>query len=107
MASTNTTQGKATPPQRPWYRPGRGWIAFFIVVLAFNFLFTMRATQPASRVRVPYSPFFLAQVRADRVASITSKGTAIQGVFTRKLSYQGSKLTEQFGTEVPAFANTD
>jgi cell division protease FtsH len=107
MAATNTKPDTGPQGPRPWYRPSGRWIAFFIVVLAFNFLFTMRATEPASRVRVPYSPFFLDQVRADHVASITSKGTAIQGVFTRKLSYAGSAATEKFQTEVPAFANTD
>src|SRR5262249_26480019 len=107
MASTNDSQGKTTAPQRPWHRPGRGWIAFFLVVLAFDFLFTMQATEPAARARVPYSPFFLEQVRADHVASITSKGTAIQGTFTRKLSYRGSGPTRKFRTEIPAFANTD
>src|SRR5262249_37853243 len=58
-----------------------------------------------SRVRVPYSPFFLDQVKANHVAEITSKGTAIQGTFTKELSYQGSKPTTRFRTEVPAFAN--
>jgi cell division protease FtsH len=67
----------------------------------------MRMTAPASRVRVPYSPFFLDQVRADHVASISSKGTAIQGTFTTKLTYDGSKPTEKFRTEIPTFANTD
>jgi cell division protease FtsH len=57
-------------------------------------------------VRVPYSPFFLNEVSAGRVASITSKGTAIQGNFVKKESYQGSKPTERFGTEIPAFADT-
>jgi hypothetical protein len=33
-----------------------------------NTLFSMRATEPASRVRIPYSPFFVDQVRTDHVA---------------------------------------
>jgi cell division protease FtsH len=64
------------------------------------------ATRQPARVRVPYSPFFLNEVSAGRVASITSKGTAIQGNFVKKESYQGSKPTERFGTEIPAFADT-
>jgi cell division protease FtsH len=67
----------------------------------------MRATQPESRLRVPYSPFFLDQVTADHVKEITSKGTAIQGTFTQPESYQGSKPTTLFETEIPAFADTD
>jgi cell division protease FtsH len=96
-----------TPPKRPSFRPGPGWIVFFLVALALNIFLSTRATEPASRVRVPYSPFFLAQVRTDHVDSITSKGTAIQGTFTQKLRYAGSKPTKLFRTEVPAFANTD
>jgi cell division protease FtsH len=76
-------------------------------VLALNVFITTRAMQPAERVRVPYTPFFLDQVRAGHVESITSKGTAIQGTFTRELRYQGSKPTRLFRTEVPAFADTD
>jgi cell division protease FtsH len=89
------------------FRPGRAWIAFFIGLLALNIYVSSRATQPAARVRVPYSPFFVNQVTTNHVKEITSKGTAIQGTFTEKLSYAGSKPTTQFKTEIPAFANTD
>jgi cell division protease FtsH len=41
------------------------------------------------------------------VESITSKGTAIQGTFTRAETYNGSKSTKLFKTEIPAFADTD
>jgi cell division protease FtsH len=85
----------------------RGWIAFFLALLAVNFILTMRATQPSARVRVPYSPFFLEQVTGGHVKQITSKGTAIQGTFTQKESYNGSKPTKLFKTEIPAFANTN
>jgi cell division protease FtsH len=63
--------------------------------------------QPASRVRVPYSPFFLQQVRAGHVKEITSKGTALQGTFAQEQSYAGSKPTTRFRTEIPAFADND
>src|SRR5262249_30132311 len=48
---------------------------------------------------------FLDQINAGKVKSITSKGTAIQGTFTEKLSYNGSKPTERFQTQIPAFAD--
>jgi hypothetical protein len=70
------------PPAR--FRPGRGWLVFFLVLLVINFYASSRATRPISRVRVPYSPFFLQQVSAGHVRQITSKGTAIQGTFTEK-----------------------
>jgi cell division protease FtsH len=80
---------------------------FFLVLVAANLFLTSRAMKPTERVRVPYSPYFVDQVEAEHVKAITSKGTAIQGDFTQKQSYQGSKPTEHFRTEVPAFANTD
>ena len=94
-----------TPPQLPGFRPSRRWVIFAVGLLLLNFYLGSRATQPTSRVRVPYSPFFLEQVQAGRVKEITSKGTAIQGTFTQKEQYAGSKPTTKFRTEIPAFAN--
>src|SRR4249919_794642 len=96
-----------SPPQPPRFRLGRMWIAFFLALLVLNFYVSTRAMQPTSRVRVPYSPFFLQQVRAGQVKEITSKGTAIQGTFTQEQSYAGSKPTTRFRTEIPAFADSD
>src|SRR5581483_11514298 len=95
-----------TTPQRS-FRFGPRWILFFLGLLALNLFLGTRATQPPSRVRIPYSPAFVDQVKAGHVAQITSKGTAIQGTFTTKLSINGGKATKLFRTEVPAFANTD
>jgi cell division protease FtsH len=100
-------RGSPPPPQRPRFRPSRAWIVFFLALLALNFYFGSRATQPPSRVRVPYSPFFLQQVTVGHVKEITSKGTAIQGTFNQKVAYAGSKPTTLFETEIPAFANND
>src|SRR6476661_613226 len=95
------------PPQPSRFRVNWRWIVFAGVLLAVNFYLGSRATQPPSRVRIPYSPFFVNQVNAGHVKEITSKGTAIQGTFTVKLRYAKSKPTTRFKTEVPAFANTD
>jgi cell division protease FtsH len=94
-----------SPPRFP--RISRGWIVFALALLAFNFYLGSRVTQPESRVRVPYSPFFLKQVNAGHVESITSKGTAIQGTFTQKITYDDKKPTTRFRTEIPAFADND
>jgi cell division protease FtsH len=102
-----TPQGGGPNASPPRFRFGGRWVALFLGLLALNFYLSTRATEPASRVRVPYSPFFLAQVGDDHVKQITSKGTAIQGTFTKKLSYNGSKATTEFSTEIPTFANTD
>jgi cell division protease FtsH len=82
-------------------------VVFFLALLALNVFLSTRSMQAASRVRVPYSPFFVQQVGANNVTEITSKGTAIQGSFKAKRAYKGSKPTSLFRTEIPAFANTD
>ncbi|HEY8724472.1 MAG TPA: ATP-dependent zinc metalloprotease FtsH [Gaiellaceae bacterium] len=96
----------ATPARPNFRRPSWRWLAFVGALLALNIYTASRATQPAARVRVPYSPFFLQQITAGHVTSITSKGTAIQGTFTRAESYAKSKPTKLFATEIPAFADT-
>jgi cell division protease FtsH len=99
-----STPRKPAPPRFP---VSRTWILFALLLLGLNFYFGSRATQPPSRVRIPYSPFFLNQVNAGHVKEITSKGTAIQGSFTLKVKYGKAKPTTRFKTEIPAFANND
>ena len=114
MTSTRSDGQKGAPPsprgsspKPPRFNPNRrALIAALLALLAINFYLGSRATQPAPRVRVPYSPYFLDQVRAGKVKSITSKGTAIQGTFTQKLSYSGSKPSTRFKTQIPAFADS-
>src|ERR687891_143673 len=96
-----------TPPQRPRFGLSPRWIVFFLALLALNLFITSRAMEPESRVRVPYSPFFLQQVQARNVEEITSKGTDIQGAFRKEVAFEDSKPTTRFRTEIPAFANTD
>ena len=100
-------RGSSPTPQPPRFRPSRTWILFALTLLAVNVYLGSRATQPPSRVRVPYSPFFLQQVRNGHVAEITSKGTAIQGTFAQKIRYRKSKPTTRFQTEIPAFADNN
>ena len=101
---TGDGRPQGAPPRRrvPWR-----WLAFFAALLVINYWAGSRAMHAQSRVRVPYSPFFLQQVKAGAVAGITSKGTAIQGTFAHPKSYGDSKPTTKFKTEIPAFANTD
>ena len=94
-------------PQRPRFGLSPRWIAFFLVLLALNLFLTTRAMEPESRVRVPYSPFFLAQVNTGNVEEITSKGTDIQGTFKKEVAFEDEQPTTRFRTEIPAFANTD
>jgi cell division protease FtsH len=107
-ASAPPPGGTSPPPPRlPRFNVGRGWILFVVGLLIFNVYFGSRAMQPQSRVRVPYSPFFLQQVGAGHVQEITSKGSAIQGTFTKNLRYAGSKPTTRFQTQIPEFADNN
>src|SRR4051794_36027329 len=95
------------PPQasRPWWRPP-GWIILVALSLfALNYWAATRVNEQATRVRVPYSPFFIQQVKSGNVKEITSKGTAIQGEFAKKTTFEKAKPTTKFKTEIPAFAN--
>src|SRR5512133_1553897 len=96
-----------TSSRPPRFRLGRNWVLFFLALLALNIYLGSRAMNEPSRVRVPYSPFFLQQIRDGHVKEITSKGTTIQGTFTQKLQYKDSKPTDRFRTEIPAFADND
>jgi cell division protease FtsH len=92
-------------PQPRRFNFGRNWILFLIGLLLLNIFLGSRAMREPSRVRVPYSPFFLQQVRDGKVKDITSKGTAIQGTFKEPETYKDSKPTTRFRTEIPAFAD--
>ena len=98
-------------PRRPAPAPPRfrwsWWIVWLVGLLAINYFLAAHATKAPPRVRVPYSPFFLQQVEAGHVASITTKGTAVQGTFTVAESYAGSKQSKKFQTEIPTFADTN
>jgi cell division protease FtsH len=77
-----------------------------IVLFGFNYWAASRATQHHPRIRIPYSPLFLQQVRSGNVQQITSKGTAVQGELKQSVTY-GKTHARLFKTEIPAFANTD
>jgi cell division protease FtsH len=96
---------KPTPPHRM-----RAFWIFVIVLLAVNWL-SVLLFQPGSssqpRVKVPFSPFFINEVQAGQVKSISAKGDTVQGTFTTKLRYppNDSKATATtlFSTQVPTF----
>src|SRR5262249_50519325 len=76
---------KPRPPHRlRWF-----WIVA-LVLLTLNWaavLMTQRTAEP--RVTVPFSPYFLDQVQAGLVKSISSRSDTIKGTFTRKVNYRG------------------
>jgi cell division protease FtsH len=79
------------------------WIIAIAATLILNFWVAHRATH-VQRVRVSYTPVFLAQIQKGNVSEITSIGTAIQGVFRHPLTHGGPT---QFDTQIPAFADTN
>jgi cell division protease FtsH len=103
--------GRGTPPstQPPAHRT-RGFVWFVIGLLAINWL-SVLIFQPSGqpRVTVPFSPYFVKQVKANKVASITTKAGAVQGTFKVKLRYPAGDAkatpTKLFATQVPAFWN--
>jgi cell division protease FtsH len=58
------------------------------------------------RIRVPYNPTFLEQVREGNVKEISSRGETVQGEFDKAVTYEGDKATK-FETEIPTFADQD
>jgi cell division protease FtsH len=96
------------PPKPPW--ASLSWrIALLAVALfAVNYaLASVFVTHPNPRVRVPYSPVFLNQVRTRNVEAITSKGTAVEGTFREPVRWprENGRRSKRFKTEIPAFAN--
>ncbi len=98
---------KPRPPHR-W----RGFWIFFLALLALNWL-SVLVFQPSAqpRVTVPFSPYFLDQVAAGQVSSISSKSGTINGTFKAKVRYppndQKATPTTLFATQVPSFWNTN
>jgi cell division protease FtsH len=100
--------GQAKPPQRSWSRAGWLFVLFVVSLFALNYWTAHRVVREPERVRVPYSPFFLEQVRSGNVREIGSKGVALQGMFVRPVAYPPSDrhLWRRFSTQIPSFADT-
>ena len=91
--------------------PPAGLLWFVLALLAINWI-SLLFFQPSTgepRVTVPFSPYFLEQVKGGQVDSISSKGNTVEGNFKVKLRYpaEDSKATptKLFATEVPSFWN--
>jgi cell division protease FtsH len=83
------------------------YIVAIVVLLGINYWGAHRVTQE-TRVRVPYSPFFLQQVRTGNVISVVSTGSELQGTFAHATRpAEASTASVHFVTEIPSFASTD
>jgi len=97
-------------PGPPPHRMRSFWY-FVLALIALNWL-SVLFFQPSTgeeRVTVPFSPYFLEQVKGGAVSTISSKGDTIQGKFKAKLRYPANDKkatpTKEFATQVPSFWN--
>jgi cell division protease FtsH len=103
--------GQRPPGQRPPTGPNPRWLVLLLVIglLILNIWISQQTLQPASRVRIPYSPTFLQQVKNGNVNQISSTGDSIQGTFKSAVKYPSNSQTAQpttlFSTQVPSFAD--
>jgi cell division protease FtsH len=82
-------------------------VLLLAVTLIANYWGAHRVIQE-TRIRVPYSPFFLRQVRTDNVVSVTSTASELQGNFAKATKPPGTSTSSvHFVTEIPSFADTD
>jgi cell division protease FtsH len=120
--------GQAPRPRQPWRvegagdpgQPGAdrpsggrsGWTRFWwlwLVLLVVNWIVASVMLSPEPRTTVAYT-YFLSQVSASNVGSITSTGETIEGTFKAPVSYtppQGGDAVQvaRFTTQRPSFAN--
>jgi cell division protease FtsH len=83
------------------------YVVLIGVLLGINYWAAHRVTE-VTRIRVPYSPFFLEQVRTGNVVSITSAAAQIQGDFLHATKPAGTSTTSvHFVTQIPSFADTN
>jgi cell division protease FtsH len=92
------------PPMLPW--SGRRFLLILAVLFFLNWLIVAIFAPGEERIRVPYNPTFLAEVRQGNVKEISSRGETVQGEFRDEVTYQDDKA-KQFETEIPTFANED
>ncbi|HXB65702.1 MAG TPA: ATP-dependent zinc metalloprotease FtsH [Solirubrobacteraceae bacterium] len=106
--------GRGMPEHAPTGPPPhrmRGFWYFVLALLALNWLsllfFAPSGGEP--RVTVPFSPYFLEQVKGGAIGTIASKGDTIEGKFKTKLRYPADDKkatpTKLFATQVPSFWN--
>ena len=95
-----------TPNKRPvWLR--FGWMLLLLLVV--NWIVSSVLLAPEPRTPVSYT-FFLTQVQAANVQTITSTADTIEGTFAKKVAYTPagqtkSEQADRFTTQRPSFAH--
>jgi hypothetical protein len=88
------------------------WSRFWLILLGLLLLNWILGSLLVSAVRPAVSyTFFLGQVNANNVQSVTSTGDAIQGIFRHQVAYPpgtaDARKVEQFTTQRPTFADNN
>jgi cell division protease FtsH len=98
--------GRGKPPEKPPMIPwsGRRFLTILAVLFLLNWLIVSIFAPAEDRLRVPYNPTFLTEVRDGNVKEISSRGDTVQGEFKKEVEYEGDKA-KNFETEIPTFAN--
>jgi cell division protease FtsH len=105
----NESPKDGQPDKKP--QIGRREIGAFLLLLAINWASVLLFYGGAARQRVaiPYSPTFLAQVRAGNVSTVTAQEASIQGTLKHAIRYpardKNARATTAFSTRVPEFAD--
>jgi cell division protease FtsH len=86
----------------------RAFLAILVGLLAINLVISFITRGPENRQQVPYQPFFLEQVGAGNVQTITSREDSIEGELKRPAAYDPPGdakpvQVDRFETQVPAF----
>ena len=92
------------PPMLPF--SGRRFVILLAALFLLNWALVALIAPAPERIRVPYSPLFLDQVRKGNVKEISSQDVTINGEFKKQVTFEEKKAT-RFDTTVPAFANND
>ncbi len=98
--------GRGEPPKKQPMLPfsPRRFITILAVLFLVNWAIVQVFAPAKERIRVPYTPTFLTQVKAGNVKEISSEGDTISGEFKKEVKYKDN-TAKDFKTEVPTFAN--
>jgi cell division protease FtsH len=90
------------PPMLPW--SPRRFVTILVALFILNWLIVAVFAPPEERIKVPYNPTFLEQVRKGNVREISSSGDTVKGEFKKSVEYKGDRAKD-FETEFPTFAD--
>ena len=101
-------RGEQSEDKPPLIPRNRRWWALFGGLLVLNLVLVFATGGAASRQQVPYQPFFVQQLEAGNVESISSLEDSIDGELRRAVRYDPPGRAEPvdvtlFKTQVPAF----